>query len=261
MSQSQWKDTMSLMEMMPNQGFTSEPFVKWKSDLRIQKIGDHYRAIRRFKTRPDNAEVWKANEGFGIEEEDVKVEERWKQWADVCARELKMDILGIDLLVDEEGNEFLLEVNSSSVGFAVRHRAEDVGHIVELLLQAVAATSDAIDLKRKRRLLKQEVQIELSKIKKERTARLDESLWSSLISSIEQRKFSMLLKCKLNDDNASILLLYIYLQCLQTNGDKAREHIVLMACHKLVHLYNFTKYDKYTVENAVQLAQELSVLS
>ncbi len=118
-----------------NDGFCSEPLVSWVSDLRLQKIGNHYRAIRRFKT--GFQESWKANDAFGISEEDVPMEERWQSWCDLASRHLKMDILGLDLLVDADGREFVLECNSSSIGFPERHRAQDVGHIVELLEEKV----------------------------------------------------------------------------------------------------------------------------
>lgn len=60
----------------------------------VQKIGSHYRAIRRSKTAAAaNLSVWKANEGIGIVEEDVPVEMRWRVWADACATVLDMDLL------------------------------------------------------------------------------------------------------------------------------------------------------------------------
>jgi hypothetical protein len=48
--------------------------------LRLQKIGNHYRAIRRYKTNSNGGAVssWKANDAFGIAETDVEMEERWK---------------------------------------------------------------------------------------------------------------------------------------------------------------------------------------
>lgn len=73
----------------------------WISDLRLQKIGSHYRAIRRFKSGAGGS--WKANDAFGIGEEDVVMEERWRSWCDLASATLKMDILGLDLLVDSSG--------------------------------------------------------------------------------------------------------------------------------------------------------------
>jgi hypothetical protein len=89
LNQGQWNDTLSLLGMVET-GFTSEPMIDWVGDIRIQKIGPHVRAIRRYKTpTAASASVWKvkaakrtiavlnrpkqANEGIGIAEEDVKV--------------------------------------------------------------------------------------------------------------------------------------------------------------------------------------------
>lgn len=133
-------------------GFTAEPCVPWVSDLRLQKIGSHYRAIRRFKTGQGEAS-WKANEAFGIDEEDVPMETRWREWCDVAARVLKMDILGLDLLVDKEGREYVLECNSSSIGFPPRHRDEDLGHIVEVLNVRIAQVARRLTAATKKRNL------------------------------------------------------------------------------------------------------------
>ena len=53
-SHSAWEDFCSVMTMQP-QFFASEPFIKWDYDIRIQKIGNNYRAFRR------TAKHWKAN--------------------------------------------------------------------------------------------------------------------------------------------------------------------------------------------------------
>ena len=132
---SQWKDQCSLLAMMPLQGFTSEPLVDWHSDVRIQRIGKHFRAIRRFKTSGD---AWKANDAYGIDEQGCEVEERWKVWCNVIAENLDMNIIGLDLLVDKNGREFILEVNGSSIGFSVHHREEDIGHIVEVVAERLS---------------------------------------------------------------------------------------------------------------------------
>jgi hypothetical protein len=151
---------LSLLAMMDGStGFTTEPCVNWVSDLRLQKIGGHYRAIRRFKTWQGDVS-WKANDAFGIGEEDVPMEARWRDWCDVAARVLDMELLGLDLLVNAEGREYVLECNSSSIGFPERHRTEDVGHIVELLNGKIANAAKRLTTERiKRELLKQSVSL------------------------------------------------------------------------------------------------------
>jgi len=133
----QWKDSLSLMSMT-TEYFVTEPFVQWQGDVRIQKIGNHYRAIKRVKTSSQSS--WKANDPMGISEEDVKVEERWKRWIDVASLELMMPICGMDLLITVDNKEYILEVNSSSIGFPSRHAREDCGHICELLISTMSET-------------------------------------------------------------------------------------------------------------------------
>ena len=130
-NQSQWTDTLSLLSMVP-QYFTSENFVDWVYDVRVQKIGSHYRAIKRSRTGDRSA--WKANEPVGITEDDVPVKDTWRRWIDAAAEELEMDICGLDIIGDDKENEYVLEINSSSIGFPQRHREEDVGHICELVI-------------------------------------------------------------------------------------------------------------------------------
>lgn len=55
-----------------------------------------------------------------------------------------MEILGLDILQGADGREVVLECNGSSIGLTPRHRAEDVGHIVELLRGAASTASAAI---------------------------------------------------------------------------------------------------------------------
>lgn len=38
MNQGQWNDTLSLLGMMEGQGFTTEPFIDWVGDVRVQKV-------------------------------------------------------------------------------------------------------------------------------------------------------------------------------------------------------------------------------
>jgi hypothetical protein len=49
-----------------------------------------------------------------------------------------MDLAGMDLLVAEDGKEYILEVNSSSIGLSPRHFDEDMGYIREFVLEKVA---------------------------------------------------------------------------------------------------------------------------
>ena len=55
----------------------AEPFVEGSHDLRIQKIGSHYRAFKRTSMSGD----WKTNTGTSTVE-DVELLPRYKCWVD-----------------------------------------------------------------------------------------------------------------------------------------------------------------------------------
>jgi len=125
----EWDDFCSIAAMQP-QFFTSEGFVQWDFDIRIQKIGNHYRAFRR------TSKHWKSNVDFAMKDEDIEVEERYKTWIDAAAKECGMDICAMDLLqVVESGKEYILELNSSAIGLNGRHHDEDISYIRDLTLR------------------------------------------------------------------------------------------------------------------------------
>ena len=129
--------------MMPNEHCFAEPFIVGACDLRIQKIGPHYRAFR----RRDVAGEWKTNTGTAVMEE-LACEPRWQAWADAAAGIFGgLDILTVDAIVEEgTGKEWIIEVNGTSSGLHPDHAAEDNEHIAELVLakmnECVAQQSD-----------------------------------------------------------------------------------------------------------------------
>lgn len=48
---------------------------------------------------------------------------------------------GLDILQAADGKEYVLEVNSSSIGLSAAHRAEDVAHIVEVVVRRLETLS------------------------------------------------------------------------------------------------------------------------
>uniref|UniRef100_A0A6B2L4A2 ATP-grasp domain-containing protein n=1 Tax=Arcella intermedia TaxID=1963864 RepID=A0A6B2L4A2_9EUKA len=125
----EWDDFRSIMTMQP-QYFATEPFINWTYDIRIQKIGNHYRAFRR------TSKHWKSNVDITMKDEDIPVEERYKAWLDEAAAECGMDICAMDVLrVEPEGKEFILELNSSAIGLNGRHAKEDATFIRDLVLR------------------------------------------------------------------------------------------------------------------------------
>jgi len=132
----QMSDFRSVLEMMHDQHCTVEPFIQGEADLRIQKIGNHYRAFRRQSVSGE----WKTNTGCSVNEE-VEVQERWRRWIDAAAEMFGgLDILTVDAIIEEgTGKEYILEVNGTSSGLHPDRAAEDNGHIRDLCLERMNA--------------------------------------------------------------------------------------------------------------------------
>jgi len=128
----QMTDFRSVLQMMPDEHCFVEPFVRGEADLRIQKIGNHYRAFR----RSDISGEWKTNTGTSHVEQ-VALSERWKIWADAASEMFGgLDILTVDAIIEEgTGKEFILEVNGTSSGLCPETEEEDNIHIRDLVLE------------------------------------------------------------------------------------------------------------------------------
>jgi len=133
----QMADFRSVLAMMPDEHCSVEPFITGASDLRIQKIGNHYRAFRRIGISGD----WKTNTGTSVMEEE-EMTDRWRLWADVAAEIFGgLDILTVDAIVEEStGKETILEVNGTSSGLHPDRAEEDNEHIRDLVLAKMNAT-------------------------------------------------------------------------------------------------------------------------
>jgi glutathione synthase/RimK-type ligase-like ATP-grasp enzyme len=127
----QMSDFRSVLAMMPDEHCFVEPFIAGEADLRIQKIGNHYRAFRRI----DVSGEWKTNTGTSILDM-VECEDRWRLWADAAAEMFGgLDILTVDAMVEQgTGKEYILEVNGTSSGLAPDYAEEDNKHIRDLVL-------------------------------------------------------------------------------------------------------------------------------
>jgi len=127
-NQSEFEDFRSVVALQ-DRYVTCEPFIDWDFDFRIQKIGNHYRAFRRYS---DN---WKGK-SLNQTDEDIEVTPKLKQWIDEAALALGMDICALDGVHSKiDDKEYILELNDSAIGFVERHREEDLIHTVELVLE------------------------------------------------------------------------------------------------------------------------------
>lgn len=131
----QMADFRSILTMMPDEHCMVEPFIVGEMDLRIQKIGQNYRAF----SRVGISGAWKTNTGSSVMEE-VEISERWKKWVDAASEMFGgLEILAVDAIVEEgTGKEYILEVNGTSIGLHPDCAHEDNWHIRELVLERMS---------------------------------------------------------------------------------------------------------------------------
>eukprot|EP00771_Trimastix_marina_P000623 gnl/Trimastix_PCT/1642.p1 GENE.gnl/Trimastix_PCT/1642~~gnl/Trimastix_PCT/1642.p1 ORF type:complete len:412 (+),score=82.00 gnl/Trimastix_PCT/1642:60-1295(+) len=115
---------------------TGEEFIDWDFDVRVQKIGRHYRAYKRYSPN------WKGNVGNATLIEETEMTPLFQLWIDECATYFGgMDILAIDAVHRASDDRyFILEVNDTAIGLTHDNQAEDSRHIVEVTLDRMNAT-------------------------------------------------------------------------------------------------------------------------
>jgi len=129
-----FEDFRSLMAVGGNY-CSAEPFIDGEYDIRVQKIGAHYRAFKRISM----SDSWKTNTGTS-QIETLEVTEQYKRWADEASRMFGgLDICTVDAIHDSaSNNELIMEVNGTSSGLNPQMAEEDNGHIREVVLQRMA---------------------------------------------------------------------------------------------------------------------------
>eukprot|EP01080_Neovahlkampfia_damariscottae_P002538 gene2538-3500_t len=110
---------------------TVEKFIENRDyDIRIQKIGKHYRAYKRISMVGN----WKTNVGNSIVE-PIKMESQFKFWIDECSKIFGgLDILTVDAVHTKNDEYFILEINDCSSGFLPENQLEDMEHMKERLV-------------------------------------------------------------------------------------------------------------------------------
>jgi len=110
---------------------TIEPYYEGEYDLRIQKIGSHYRAFKRVSVSGN----WKTNTGSS-DLEEIDVTEKYKKWADLASQMFGgLDILTVDAIHCKQDNkEIILEVNGTSSGLSPFHDEVDNKYIADLVI-------------------------------------------------------------------------------------------------------------------------------
>jgi hypothetical protein len=108
---------------------TAEPFIDWDYDMRIQKIGHHYRAFRRVSSN------WKGNTGNESMIEDMDMTEKYKVMIDECSKLFGgLEILALDLVHCKDGKEWILELNDTAIGLVHKHEKEDMFFMRDLVV-------------------------------------------------------------------------------------------------------------------------------
>ncbi len=115
-----------------NDYFTTEKFIpNVAHDLRLQKIGNHYRVYSR-----SSDSSWKNNWGNMQFKHHDEIPERYIQWMDkVGAMFEGMDMFALDVMVDTDGREHIIEINDSSMGLLWEKEEEDNIKIRDLVIQ------------------------------------------------------------------------------------------------------------------------------
>ncbi|GAB0202355.1 basic proline-rich protein-like [Grus japonensis] len=101
--------------------------------LRVQRIGEEYRALRWPLVAGDPP-------GEGAQVEPVALSPRHRGWVDACARLFGgVDICGVEALRGPDGREHIVQVFGSWMPLVGPGAAEDQGRIVELVLARMRA--------------------------------------------------------------------------------------------------------------------------
>jgi len=130
----EYDDIISVLALS-TEYFTEEPMIKHDYEFRVQVIGPYVRCFRR-----NSHNNWK-NQCGNVVFTDHHWDPKYELWVDEVRQIFGgMDMFGIDVLHNSEGEDFILEVNDYAMGFDSDYEAEDKKWVRELVVQRMNET-------------------------------------------------------------------------------------------------------------------------
>jgi len=127
-----FEDLKSVMALAPHY-ITAEHYYEPEYDLRIQKIGNHYRAFKKIAVGS-----WKSNTGACVVE-DVPLTVEYKRWIDEGSKIFGgLEICAIDAIhCSKDNKDYILEINDTAIGLAPHKEHEDMPIMCDLVMARV----------------------------------------------------------------------------------------------------------------------------
>lgn len=116
------------LQIASAQSYLFQEYIKYTHDLRVLVIGDKFFTMKRIPPAGD----FRANFSIGGSVEPFKIDEDIKKLATKACEAVGLEIAGVDILITESGEKFILEVNHTP-GFLGMEKALSINIAFEYL--------------------------------------------------------------------------------------------------------------------------------